>query len=201
MEAERAAVECASLMAGLEASAYTTHVACHVAELRCDRDPERCIEELQVAAGLRFDDTDPSLSSSTRLVLIRAAIAAGRVAEADEWATTAAAHAARLRLPILGVRALCGRAEVMLARDEAALAARLAQDALTVAQRIGAPLDAADARLLTGRALAATGDREPRPRRERRPRSARCRRTGCSRSCRWWRGRSPCRRSGRRSDR
>ena len=52
------------------------------------------------------------------------------------------------------------RAELLLARGDAAAAARLAEDAVAAAERLRARLDAAEARLLAGRAHAAAGDSE-----------------------------------------
>ena len=126
LEAERAALECAELAGGLEPSAFTVHAASHAAALHADRDPERCIRELRAAAGPELDATDPSMSSENRLTLVRAAIAAGRLDDADRWATQAASRAARLQLPVSSLRAGCGRAEVLLARGDAARAAALA---------------------------------------------------------------------------
>ncbi|MDA0142356.1 ATP-binding protein, partial [Solirubrobacter deserti] len=121
--AERAAEEACELAATLEPSAFTAHAVCHAAELRLERDPERCIHDLQAAAGPAVDLTDPSLSSWTRLQLVRAAVAAGRLADADRWADEAAARAEHLRLPVVSVRADCARAEASLARGDAPAAA------------------------------------------------------------------------------
>jgi DNA-binding NarL/FixJ family response regulator len=111
------------------------------------------------AAGTRVEDANPTWSTWLLLVLTRAGIAAGRLDEADDWATRAADHAAALRLPSGGVRGACARAEVLLARDDADAAAELATEAVATADRVGAPRDAAEARLLAGRALAAAGKR------------------------------------------
>ena len=157
LEAERAAAECEELVTGLEPSAFTAHLLCNTAEIRAERDPERAIRELQSAAGPHLEATDPSMSSAATLVLVRAAIAAGRLEDADRYAAEAAGRAAELRLPITTLRASRARAEVLLARDDPARAAALAADAAMTADRQPAPLDAAEARLLTGRALAAAG--------------------------------------------
>ena len=159
-EADGAALECAGPAAALEAGAFTAHAACQAAELHGERDPERCIRELLAATGPAIDRTDPSMSSWLRLVLVRAGIAAGRLDEAERWATQAASGAAALPLPISGTRADRARAEVLLARGDAVRASRLALRAAAAAERLPAPLDATDARLLAGRALAAAGHTE-----------------------------------------
>jgi DNA-binding NarL/FixJ family response regulator len=157
-ESEQAAIELSELTNALEPSAFTAHAACQVAELYLDHDPERCIRELQAGAGPGLDITDPSMSSWMRLLLVRAALAAGRLPDADRWAAQAAARAAKLQLPVISLRASCARAEVLLAGDDATAAAALAQAAAAAAERVPAPLDATDARLLAGRALAAAGE-------------------------------------------
>ena len=116
---------------------------------------------MQAAAGADLEYADPTWRSWLLLRIVRAAIAAGRLDDADRWAATATGHTARLGLPAGAVRAASARAEVLLARGEAGRAAALATEALAAAERAGAPLDALDARLLAGRALAAAGDAEP----------------------------------------
>jgi DNA-binding NarL/FixJ family response regulator len=160
LEAERAAAECEELASGLELSAFTAHLLCNTAEIRAEHDPERAIRELHAAAGPHLEATDPSMSSAAKLVLVRATIAAGRIDDADRHAAASVARAEKIALPITSLRAACARAEVLLARDEPALAAALAADAATAAERLPAPLDAAAARLLEGRALAAAGEGE-----------------------------------------
>ncbi len=92
--------------------------------------------------------------------MVRAGIAAGRLDDAERWARIATEHTARLRLPAGMARASCARAEVLLARGDAAGAAALAGEAVGAAERAAAPLDALEARLLAGRAHAAAGDAE-----------------------------------------
>jgi len=157
LDAERAAAECAAIAATLEPSAFTAHAACHAAEVRVAQDPERCIREVTASAGPELEATDPSLASATRLLLVRAAVAAGRVDEAERWARDAEERAARLRLPVAAARAACARAEILLASGAATHAAERALEAAAAAD-VDAPLDAAEARLLAGRALAVAGD-------------------------------------------
>jgi DNA-binding NarL/FixJ family response regulator len=87
-------------------------------------------------------------------------LALGRIEDAERWARRCAEHAAALRLPAGAVRAACAQAELLLARGEAARAAAIARGAVGAAERAGARRDEAVARLLAGRALAASGDTE-----------------------------------------
>ena len=63
------------------------HGSCTVAALGVDEDPERCIDEMQRAAGSRIEDVNPSWSTWLLLVLTRAGVALGRVDDAEAWAT------------------------------------------------------------------------------------------------------------------
>ena len=95
------------------------------------------------------------------LRLVRAAIAAGALEDAERWAR-AWPRASRTRAAAgRRLRAATARAEVLLARDAAAGAAAVARSG-ALGER--APIasaprcDALEARLLAGRALAAAGD-------------------------------------------
>jgi DNA-binding CsgD family transcriptional regulator len=160
LEAERAAAECEELVRGLEPSAFTAHLLCTTAEMRVAHDPERALRELQAAAGPHLEATDPSMSSAARLVFVRAAIAAGRLEDAERGVADAVGRAAELGLPVPAVRAASARAELLLARGEPARAAALAAGAAASADSVPAPLDALDAQFLAGRALAAAGEAE-----------------------------------------
>jgi DNA-binding NarL/FixJ family response regulator len=142
----------------LEPSKLSRTGAATVAALCAEHDPERAIRETVAAVGPQLEDADPTWASWLRLRLTRAALAAGRPEEAERWARQAEADALRLRLPAGAVRADCARAELLLARGDAAGAATLAQRAADDADRIPALADAAGARLLAGRAHAAAGD-------------------------------------------
>jgi DNA-binding CsgD family transcriptional regulator len=160
LEAERAAAECEDLVRGLEPSAFTAHLLCNTAEIRAEHDPERALRELRAAAGPHLEATDPSMSSAARLVFVRAAIAAGRLEDAERSVADAVDRAAELGLPVPAVRADCARGELLLARGEPARAAELAAGAAATAEGLPAPLDALDAQFLAGRALAAAGEAE-----------------------------------------
>ena len=118
----------------------------------------RVLRLMGVAAGPLLEDADPTHRTWLLLRLVRAAIAAGELDLAEEWAEASLAHAERLQLAAGSVRAAVACAEVVLARGDAAEAAIVADHACLTADAERAPLDALDARLLMGRALAAAGD-------------------------------------------
>ena len=108
-------------------------------------------------AGPRLEGVEPSWASWLALRSSARPSRPGRSSEAERFARVSAAHTARLRLPAGAVRASCARAEILLARGDPAGAAALLA---TAADGVHAPLDAAEARLLAGRAHAAAGDHE-----------------------------------------
>jgi DNA-binding NarL/FixJ family response regulator len=155
--AERAADAFDALAQPRPGGALIRNAACNLALLRMDRDPDRAMREMVAVAGPRLEHTDHYWGSSLMLGMVRSALAAGRLDEAEGWAEEAAARERGIGLPASAVRAACARAEVLLARGDAAAAAAMAERAATAADGIPAPMDAVDARLLAGRAVAAAG--------------------------------------------
>ena len=90
--------------------------------------------------------------------LTLAALRYGARDEAAEWAARAAPLAAELGLGVPAVQAARADAAVRLGQGDAAGALERAQAGLAAADAAGAVRDAAHARLLVGRALAALGD-------------------------------------------
>ena len=113
---------------------------------------------MAAAAGPLLELADPTHRTWLLLRLVRAAIAAGDLDLAEQWAEDSVAHAERLQLAAGSVRAAVACAEVVLARGDAAEAAVVAEHACEAADTELAPLDALQARLVAGRALAAAGD-------------------------------------------
>jgi DNA-binding CsgD family transcriptional regulator len=157
-EAQRAARDGESLVGMLEPSRLKRTVSCDLAAIGADHDPHRVLREMTAIGGPQLEDAGPLWTSWLFLRLVRATVAAGSLETAEHLANCAAVHAARLRLPAGSVRATLGHAEVLLARDQPARAAALALEAATAAERVPAPLDCLEARLLAGRALAAAGE-------------------------------------------
>ncbi|MDA0163676.1 AAA family ATPase [Solirubrobacter ginsenosidimutans] len=152
-EAERSAAACQALIAGLEPSDTTRMAAATLACLHVADDPERCLLELERA------ELDASWAGRSALCRVRASLALGHIDDADQIAQAAARESARVDLPLAAVRAELGTAEVLLAWGESKAAAALAAVAADVADATGA-LEAAEARLVQGRALSAAGEHE-----------------------------------------
>jgi DNA-binding NarL/FixJ family response regulator len=91
---------------------------------------------------------------------VRAAVAVGRLEEAEHWADVTAGRARTLGLATAASRARRAAAHVHLARGEAHDAAAAALDGLAHARRAGSRLDELPALLLAGRALGAAGQRD-----------------------------------------
>ena len=158
--AERAAEEFTALARTRPSSALVHNASCNVASTRIDRDPERAMREMVEAAGPQLEHTDHYWGCALLLGLVRAAIAAGELEQAERWAAEASGRDCGLGLPVSDLRAALARAEVLLARGDAHAAAALAGWTAAAADHIPAPMDATDARLLAGRALAAAGEVE-----------------------------------------
>jgi len=91
-------------------------------------------------------------------MLTRARIAAGRLEDAERSATIAEACAEGVGLPVADAMAGLARAEVELARGDAAAAGRRALEAAATLENAGDVYDAARARVVAGRALSAAGE-------------------------------------------
>jgi DNA-binding CsgD family transcriptional regulator len=156
---ERCAAEAGRLIGALEPSKRTRTAACEFAAMEAAGDPRRAAREMIAAAGPLLENADPTWRSWLLRRLVGATLACGAIDRAEALAETAAHHSDRLGLAASAVRAACARAEVLLRRDRAADALAIAQTAVAAAERVPAPLDALEARLLAGRALVAAGHR------------------------------------------
>ena len=159
-EAERAVREGSRLTPLIEPSKLTRTAACDFAAL--DEDPWRAIDGMLAAAGDAVEDADPTWQPRLLLRLVRAAIAAGELDDAERWAEQAAAFAERMKLPAGVLRAATACAEVLLARGDAAGAAAVAEEAVALGERASSTAarrwTLLEARMLAGRGLAAAGD-------------------------------------------
>ena len=159
-EAHRVAAEAVELARGLEPTTATATTLGNVAATWVNEDPERCIREMVGAAGPMLERVDRSWSTWLLGVLVRAGIALGRLAEAEAWCARIEERAVATETPGARARAGTARAELLLARGDAAAAARLASETADRAAREQMRLDSFVARLLAGRALAAAGERD-----------------------------------------
>ena len=156
-EAERAVDAFAALAPTRARSALMRAAGANMAAIRAERDPERALREALDAVGPRLEHTDHLGVSTPLVALTRAAVATGRLEDAERWVADAAARIGDLPLPAARARVDCARAELLLARGAAGAAAALADGAAAAAGGVPAPLPAAEARLLAGRAHAAAG--------------------------------------------
>jgi DNA-binding CsgD family transcriptional regulator len=159
LEAERTAEQCSALLAELADSTLTVTGRVNIAAMRADQDPARSIDEMVAAGGEELERCDPSWSSWLLLVLVRAAVALGRTADAERWAAVIERHATSMKLDTARARAEIARAELAFAEGDAARAAELARDGTERFEAIDMRLEAIDGRVVVGRALAAAGDR------------------------------------------
>ena len=157
-EAERAVLEGTRLTGLVEPSKLTRTAACDFAAL--DEDPQRAIDGMLAAGGPLLESADPTWQPRLLLRLVRAAIAAGELDDAERWAQQAARSADAMQLPAGALRAAAACAEVLLARGDAAGAAAVGRSGggARGARLARAPLDVLETRLVAGRALAAAGD-------------------------------------------
>jgi DNA-binding CsgD family transcriptional regulator len=156
-EARREAGEYHEITAGFEQTALIVTGACSLTAIGAEGDPERTIDAIVRAGGAELERVIPAWKPAVLLALVRAAIRLDRLEDAGRWAALAELLPAA---PGSQVRAASARAEVLLARTRAPEAAALALEAVESAERAGARRDAADARLLAGRALGAAGETE-----------------------------------------
>ncbi len=122
-------------------------------------DLERGIREI-LAAGEGPDLPRLRLMQSDLYeVMTMAEIRLGRLEKAEQWADRAANTVGSEGRPA-EASALCARAAVSLARGRPSAAAEAAADAVAILDELGARIDAARARILLGRALAAADEPE-----------------------------------------
>jgi len=159
-EAEQAAFDSELLIGSRAARGATVTLLAHNALVRHGRDPRQLLRELERAAGPRLRRLNRTAAGSVLLAATRAAIAADALDEAEAWAAQASAVAGGLDLPATAVRAVRAEAELLLARDDADEAARLARRAAADALRHGLRQEQLGAELLAGRAELAAGERD-----------------------------------------
>ncbi|HEX2042873.1 MAG TPA: AAA family ATPase [Acidimicrobiales bacterium] len=162
-EAGKAAEESLTLAPRLERSVISAAAGWTVAASIIERgEPGRAAEViLQRVGGPDLPLVAPSIKCLCYEILTRAELGRGRLVEAEEWARRAESFAERLGLPFADIFARRASAEVALERGDHALAVDHARASARAAEGVGARLDAARARVLAGRALAASSDREP----------------------------------------
>jgi DNA-binding CsgD family transcriptional regulator len=155
-EAARAAAEGAEILGAINNPRARVPLS-YLQPILHGADPERLVHVL----GVDFADL-LARGDRTRLArpLVAAAIASGRLDEAERWVDRMAAYAERMALPVSTVRALSARAELLLARGDAEAAQQPALIAVSIGEGLDAGYDTAIARLVTGQVLMALGRRD-----------------------------------------
>ncbi len=159
-QAAEHAAEVSELAPGLQRDIVVIASTNVASIIRMSTDPEQGLRDLVESAGDELQHANPTWVTFLMGEVVRAYLVLERPDDAALWAERVTAHADALELPAGRVRAMVARAEVQLARGEAAAAAELAQDAVAFAEEVGALRDAATARVVAGRAVSAAGDRD-----------------------------------------
>jgi DNA-binding NarL/FixJ family response regulator len=155
------AEECVELTSGLDQSLVCAAGVARAAALLETGDPAGAVASLTTSSG---GDELPLIPGVWRAkwleLLTRCWLALGRHGEAERAAAGAQATAARLRLRMAASMGDRAAAAVALDAGDPDVAASRALAAATAADEVGAPVEAALARTLAGRALAQAGQRE-----------------------------------------
>jgi DNA-binding NarL/FixJ family response regulator len=155
------AEECVELTSGLDQSLICAAGVALAAALLETGDPKRAVHSLIASSG---GDELPLIPGVWRAkwleLLTRCWLALGRHGEAERAAACAQATAAALRLRVAASMGDRAAAAVALDAGDSDLAAKRALAAAAAADEVGAPVEAALARTLAGRALAHGGQPE-----------------------------------------
>jgi DNA-binding NarL/FixJ family response regulator len=155
------AQECVELTSGLDQSLVCAAGVALAAALLETGDPGRAVDSLIASSG---GDELPLIPGVWRAkwleLLTRCWLALGRRSEAARAAASAQATAAALRLRMAASMGDRAAAAVALDAGDSDLAAKRALAAAAAADEVGAPVEAALARTLAGRALAQAGQPE-----------------------------------------
>ena len=144
----------------MQADPVSAFAGCHLAEARLEagEDPRRCAElVLDAADGPELELVERGFKSHWYEVLARAAIEAEDLEAARRWVESAEAAADGLGISGMTMEARRARAALALAEDEPGQAVAAASEAVEAAEDAGLPIEAAPARVVSGRALAAEG--------------------------------------------
>ncbi len=143
--ARSAGAEAVALLDGLDESVLSRATRVHVAAAQLEAgEPERCLAAMSAGGAPEFPRTEPGRRAWLYAVLARAELALGRKGAAEAWVVRGEAAVEPLTLPYARAAVLCARA---LADGDAAPA----REAATLADGVGAVIQAARARTLAGR--------------------------------------------------
>lgn len=159
-EVRRLEAECRPLLDDLhEGDIFKSLGRCNLAVPHADEDPALAMREMVAAAGIELDGIDPRRSLWLALVLVRAAIACGDLAEAHRIAELIERRAITYELPVGVTRALAApRSRSPKATSSAPRGSPGRRPRSRIARRAaGCPLDTAEHHL--SRAYAKLGVR------------------------------------------
>jgi DNA-binding CsgD family transcriptional regulator len=143
--ARSAGAEAVALLDGLDESVLSRATRVHVAAAQLEAgEPERCLAAMSAGGAPEFPRIEPGRRAWLYAVLARAELALGRKGAAEAWVVRGERAAEGLTLPYAQASVLCARALL----DEDAAPAR---EAATLADGVGAVIQAARARTLAGR--------------------------------------------------
>jgi Bacterial regulatory proteins, luxR family len=127
----------------LEPNAATATTLCNAAVRWVEEDPERCIREMVAGAGPMLERADRSWSTWLMSQLVRAAVALGRLEEAEASTAHLEERARVTRSPANEARAAVARSSLLVAQDRAAEGAALALAELVAGGRSNTQVAAA----------------------------------------------------------
>ncbi len=155
------AEECVELTRGLDQSLVCAAGVALAAALLETGDPGRAVHSLVASSGGATLPLIPGVWRAKYLELLtRCQLALGRRSAAEDATSAAGATAAALELRMAASMADRAAAAVELDAGHSDLAAKCALAAAAAADEVGAPVEAALARTLAGRALAQAGQTE-----------------------------------------
>lgn len=158
-EAGRAAAESDAIYGGARTLAARMNRSFN-ATVRFAEDPERMLLALAEIGECDVGAIDTVSFTGLLVPAARAAIATGRLEDAERWAESVASHATRVGLRAGEARAARARGEILLAREQPSEAAALARGAGADAGAAAIRQEELELGLLKGRARLAAGERE-----------------------------------------
>jgi DNA-binding CsgD family transcriptional regulator len=158
--ARKTAEEALGLAGGMEEGYITALGHTQAAAVFAESDPVRAVTQMQAGGGPTLERLDEVRRTALLVTLVQAALAAGRLGDAERAASALDEMARSGGVRLAPLRALRARAELAVAAGRSDEAGRLADQALTMIDDLDSGSDRTETRLIAGRALAAAGRRD-----------------------------------------